>query len=306
MLDAKVPVGVAKSTPPSPPRPAPGFAPPPPPPTGWQPSPLDSARQQRKQRKQTPGVAPKSGCGCLLPILLLFAVPTVAGVIGVFGAVGNAVDRGTQDEGRLVIGQRGYGGIGDGDTDRWTLAGEDGEFRASVLAEDDFDPIVEVREIGGSSLGRDDDGGEDRDSQLDVLLERGQSYELLVTGFGSSSGDYHVIVEPVPVIPDVAPIDGGALTVFRLVSGEVPPGGSVRYRFTGEGREVAISVVGIDGFDPTVTVRTSDGIELGFDDDGGEEAFDSLLRMEIAGGQRVIVEVAGFGSAGGSYTLEVS
>jgi hypothetical protein len=111
--------------------------------------------------------------------------------------------------------------------------------------------------------------------------------------------------EPEPTVPDVPPVDGGSLTVGQPLSGEVPAGGAVRYRLVGEGRAVAIAVDGLDGFDPTVTVRTSDGLQLGFDDDGGEEQFDSLLGIDVAAGQTVLVEVRGFAGRAGRYEVEV-
>lgn len=303
----------APTAPPPPPAPRrlPGFAPPPPPPPGWQPGPLDSARLQRKLRRDSPGLTPKSGCGCLIPLLLLFAVPLVAGVVGAFGALGDALDGAgsggeLQEEGRLLVGQRDEGGVGENERDRWTFAGTEGVFRVSVFADGDFDPVVEVLEESGRSLGRDDDSGDDRDAELDVTLSGNELYQLIVTGFGSSSGDYEILVEPARPDAVVPPEDGGSLTVGRPVTGEVDRGGAVRYRFVGEGREVTISAVGIDGFDPTVTVRSSDGLELAFDDDGGDEPLASLLEFTVAGGQTVIIEVAGFADEDGAYTLVVT
>jgi hypothetical protein len=220
-----------------------------------------------------------------------------------------------QDEGTLTIGVRDDGGVGQDETDRWRLVGREGEFRVSVTAEGDFDPVVEVHESDGDSIGRDDDSGGGRNSQLDVSLERGETYRVEVTGFGSSSGDYHVLVQPLAeaeaeedaetTVPDLPPVDGGSLTQGQAATGSVPAGGAVRYRFVGEGGAVTISVDGLDGFDPTVTVLTSDGGQLGFDDDGGEEQFDSLLELDVAAGQTVFVEVGGFGGQAGRYEVEV-
>src|SRR5688572_30225612 len=95
------PAAAGSAAPAAPPQPRrlPGFAPPPPPPPGWQPGPLDSARQQRRTRRDGPGLAPKSGCGCLIPLLLLFALPLGAGVFGAFGALGDVFD--SNDSGEL-------------------------------------------------------------------------------------------------------------------------------------------------------------------------------------------------------------
>ena len=289
------------------PVPTPGHAPPPPPPPGYTPPPPVTTRPRRAAG---PSVKASSGCGCLVPLLLLVLLPAGAGVLGAFSAVGDAIDGAggggdLQDEGVLVLDVRDEGGIGDGERDRWTFEGDEDIYRFSVFADGDFDPVVEVLEESGRSIGRDDDGGDDRDSQLDVPLAGGEVYQVIVSGFGSSSGDYEILVEPARPDPVLPPVDGGALTIGREVRGEVARGGSVRYRFVGEGRTVAISAIGIDGFDPTVAALTSDGLELGFDDDGGSEPLASLLQVDVAGGQTVIIEVAGFGGEDGEYRLEV-
>ena len=269
------------------------------------------ATSQRRLGNPRSSLAPKSGCGCLIPLLLLLVLPIGAAVVGVFRAVGDAFEGSTssgelQEEGVLVLGVRNEGGIGDGDRDRWTFEGDEGVYRFSVFAEGDFDPIVEVLEESGRSIGRNDDvGGGSHDSQLDVPLEGGEVHEVIVTGFASRGGDYEILVEPARPDPVLPPVDGGSLTVGQEVEGEVGRGGVVRYRFVGEGRTVAISAIGIDGFDPTVTALTSDGLELGFDDDGGSEPLASLLQIDVAAGQTITIEVAGFNGEDGEYRLEV-
>jgi hypothetical protein len=282
-----------------------GYAPPPPPPLGWQ------QGQQQPGRRRTITVTrangKKPGCGCVLFVLLVFVLPFAGIAAGIFGAIQGAIDRGVQDEGPLTIGVRGEGGIGSGDTDRWTMVGQEGQFRIQVFADGDFDPVVILRSAAGTQLGRDDDGGvTGRDSLLTATLQSGERYLVDVSGFGDSSGDYDILVEPAsaPTPPIGEVIARGPLAIRSPVEGRVGEGDVDRYRFTGENREVVFTVAGIDGFDPMVTVRQVNGTELGSDDDGGEVGRDSRLAVTIPGGETVFVDVEGFNAQGGTYRLE--
>jgi hypothetical protein len=240
------------------------------------------------------------GCACIVPVVVLaLALPLGAALVGFLANLGGSVDGdGVQDEGRLVIGEPAEGGIGAGDADRWQLAGASGEVVVSVHGVDGFDPTVEVREIGGASLGTDDDSGPDRDAQLVVRLREGAAYEVEVREFGDDEGgDYTVTVSPTGS-------EGGSLTVRRPVAGSVGPDRRVRYTFVGESREVTITVRGRGGFDPTVTVLDPAGTQLAFNDDAIGR--DAQVALTVPGGQTVAVEVAGFGGEGGDYTVEVA
>jgi hypothetical protein len=255
----------------------------------------------RQQRRQQPGVSVKRGCGCLVPVILLAVVAPIA--VGLFSVIREAVESTggeVQDEGIVVVGDVAEGGIGSGDTDRWTLAGQEGRFVVSVTPEGDFDPTVEVHEVGGESLGEDDDSLGGRGSQLTVTLSSGTTYEIDVEGFNDdTSGDYELLVSQIEV-------DAGTLVTGETVRGAVGPEGVVRYRYVGPGREVSISVNAVSrGFDPRVTVFGPDRQELGSDDDGGVEGLDSLLVLEIPAGQEVVVEVTEFSGDPGAFNIGV-
>jgi hypothetical protein len=254
----------------------------------------------------------RGGCGCLLLFLAVFLAPFGFAGFGIVSAVRHAIDADSgeiQDEGVLTYHQRDEGGIGTGETDRWQLAGEDAQVRISVFADGDFDPVVTIRPVGGAQFGRDDDGGDDRDARLVVDLRAGTDYHVDVTGFGSSSGDYDILVERESEIPPEVPqIEAGPLAVRQPITADVPADVTTRYRFTGEGREVTISVRAVDDYDPVVTVRNQAGLQLGRDDDsgGGPTGRDSLLRVTVPGGETVFVDVEEFSGDAGSYTIEVT
>ena len=280
--------------------PPPGFAPPPPAPPGFLPSPVGNARQHRRQDRRNGITVPKAGCGCLVPLVLLFILPIGGAIYAFSGGIGDgSTDGSVQEEGPLQIGESAEGGFGSNETDRWTLEGREGRFELAVDAEGDWDPKLEVLEAGRSLDSDDDTVG--RDPRIIITLEEGKDYVVLVTGFGSSSGDYDIAVRPI----GGPPVSGGTLSVGRAVNGEVAVGRVVRYEFVGTGGDTTVVVVGIDDFDPTVRVRTTDGAELAFNDDRGSGDRASQIDLPVAEGQRVVIEVAGFADAGGQYTIVV-
>lgn len=84
----------------------------------------------------------------------------------------------------------------------------------------------------------------------------------------------------------------------------VGPGHRVRYPLTiTYPRTVSIYVDG-HGLDPTVTLYNAAGGRLGFNDDGGS-GLDSQLVQPLAPGN-YIIEVSGYGSSSGPFTIRVN
>lgn len=203
------PAGLAPPprTRPEAPPPLPSGAPPPPPPQG--PPPAASRHQPAPQ--QAPRRANRSGCGCLVPIVLFFVVSFLLPLLS---------------------------GVGD-------------------LFDDD----------GG-------DGGVAATTTFDT--------------------------EGTPV-PDTVP--GAALVAGQPVAALVGDGQTVRHPYVGEGREVVITVTGIDGFDSVLRVVGPDGLELVHDDD--THLRDPEVRLAVDAGVEVGVEVSGFAGTAGGYTVEL-
>lgn len=98
---------------------------------------------------------------------------------------------------------------------------------------------------------------------------------------------------------------GAVISVGGAANGHiVGPGARVRYPLNiSYPRTVSIYVDG-HGLDPTVTVYNAGGGRLGFNDDGGS-GLDSHLTMPLAPGS-YIIEVAGYSSSTGPYTIRVN
>jgi hypothetical protein len=94
----------------------------------------------------------------------------------------------------------------------------------------------------------------------------------------------------------------GALVAGDRVHGELGFNAVAEYRLSGDG-SVLVGVAGTPPFDATLTVRAGDGDELAFNDDTNH--LDPEVRVDLAAGDDVTVEVRELGGRGGSYTIFV-
>jgi len=98
---------------------------------------------------------------------------------------------------------------------------------------------------------------------------------------------------------------GSPVVVGSVANGHiVGPGHRIRYPLTvSVPRTVTFYVQG-RGLDPTVRVYNAAGGQIGFNDDGGN-GLDSQLMLTLMPGS-YIVEVAGYGSSVGPFTLTIN
>jgi hypothetical protein len=250
----------------------------------------------RRQGARTPNPAEK-GCGCAVPAVLALVAALGVGSAVVVRVIGDDDAGDVQLEGRIRPGEAGEGGIGSGESDRWDLVDvETGPYVVTVDGHGGFDPKVEVLDAGGS-LGANDDVDGGRDSRLAVDLEAGVAYEVVVTGFGDSSGDYDLEVTS-------AAVDRGAVRRGDPVAARLGAGQVARHGITGEGLPVTVAVRGQDGFDAVLRVVAADGTVLGDADD--TEGHDPVLDVVVPGGQQAVLEVREYSGRAGSYTVEVT
>lgn len=113
-----------------------------------------------------------------------------------------------------------------------------------------------------------------------------------------------VVRTPSPVLTPVR-VSVPARPVGSVSSGHINyPHQRVRYPLTlGYSRMISIYVDG-HGLDPTVAVYDTSGRRVAFNDDGGS-GLDSQLSLSLAPGS-YIIEVAGYSSSTGPYTLSVN
>jgi hypothetical protein len=239
----------------------------------------------------------------------------VALVIGVLviGAVTALAVRGfttlAVDEGERITGEPALLGVSveqhldADDIGVHALRGVEGRVTITVTAIDaDFDPVLRVLDLDGNLVGENDDA-DGTDSRLTLTLAGTDDLRLEVHEFSGDPGDYALLVQRGDGTAGSSPVDGGRIGIRTDLAGTVGRNQAVAYLFTGEGREVVITVRGEDGFDPVVRVIDGNGIELGRNDDA--DGLDSRLEVTVPGASTVTVEVTGFAGRPGSYVLRV-
>jgi hypothetical protein len=78
--------------------------------------------------------------------------------------------------------------------ERHEFAGEAGQTVTVMLESDAFDPVLFISNPDGSNLARDDDGGQDNNSEAVVTLAESGTYSIYVTSFSDGLGSYEVTV----------------------------------------------------------------------------------------------------------------
>jgi hypothetical protein len=175
----------------------------------------------------------------------------------------------------------------------------------------DYDGTLEVFD-GATSLGCNDDDGSTRASRVTTTLEAGRTYEIVLDGFGSSQGDFELVVEQI-----AAPVQGGALALGTAVRGTTagspdtvtlpcgaPRVGSsdVSYVFTPPEDGLYVFRTRTD-YDGTLAVYDG-GMPLGCNDDDGSTRA-SRVAVALAAGRTYQVVLDGYAGASGSYELTV-
>jgi hypothetical protein len=300
--------------------PAPGLAPPPPPPPSAYAGPAGGFAPQTAKP-----VPPQGGCsggGCV-GLIVLVAVAALG--VGIFAAargndvvddVRDAVDfpDGSDDRfdgDRVDAPAVAVGAVSEvqtidsGDVAVHPLGDTTGTVTIQAFGFDGFDPFIRVESGDGEVLGEDDDGGELANDSLLRLDLSEPGAVLLVEEFGGDPGGYRLLI--LEGDGAEAPTTGPALTVGSPTGGVVVGRDhSVSHPFVGAGAAVSITVAGISGLDPVVTVFGAAGEQLARNDDfGAETGRDARVDLTVAAGVQVTVEVSGFGSSAGPYLVTV-
>ena len=111
-------------------------------------------------------------------------------------------------------------------------------------------------------------------------------------------------LDDLPEAPDAPPL-GDALARGEAGTGDVGDRGVLEVVLVGDGRSAEITVFGLDGFDPTLTVRDEGGDEVAFnDDDLASFGLDSRLELDIPAGERWTAEIRAYEDRGpGTVTI---
>lgn len=290
------------------------FDAPPPPPSDWLPGDPVVGRGSEvagpRPRRNRLGC----GCGALVGLFVLgVALASVLAVVWAGRSVTDAVTgavtgRFDADDGREIEGDRltfqrpVRGRLGEDDTGVHLLSSVEGRVTVTVTGGEGFDPVLRITGPDGTLVAENDDA-DGLDARLALVLASADELRVEVHEFSGDPGEYTVALLRGDDLVGISPLDAGPLPVGTEVEGEVGRNQAAAHRFTGEGHEVTIDVVGLDGFDPVVRVLDTDGRELARDDDGGAERHDVRLRILVPGAAHVTIEVTGYAGAPGRYRI---
>jgi Novel STAND NTPase 1 len=158
-----------------------------------------------------------------------------------------------------------------------------------------LDAVLVVRDPVGEDMNVDDGGIGGTESVIVDGSVAGR-HLVIVTGFGSTTGEYQLSIRPADVV-DVA--------VGGSVSGAVEAGTrSGVFAFEAPiGPPLIVEVVPDDSLDAVLVVRGPDGVNHYLDDGGSGAAEVVVVDSSVAG--RHLVIVSGYGSTTGGYQLSI-
>jgi len=165
-----------------------------------------------------------------------------------------------------------------------------------------IDPFLELQGADGRVLGKDDDGGGNRDSKLYSYLEPGE-YVAVAKSYGNTSGRYALSLSLI----DIPPQEHTDIAVGIARGGWILPGKMHNYEFiSGKKALYSIDAVSDDGrFDPMLTLKDAQGQPMGQDDDGGG-GNNARIITELGPGSFGIGVLGYGGSSTGKYRLSVT
>jgi hypothetical protein len=187
----------------------------------------------------------------------------------------------------------------DQDWFRVTLrAGELYQFQANSTS--GLDPTLALRNSVGTQLVFNDDGGPGLNSLLTYRPTTSGTYYLDAGGYSTSTGSYSVVASEVPATTATY----SSVSVNGSVQGDIQDTNDQdwhRISLTA-GQSYIFDVDGGGLSDPTLALRNSVGTQLSFNDDGGP-GLDSRIEFTAASSGTYYLDVGGYGSNTGSYTL---
>lgn len=199
-----------------------------------------------------------------------------------------------------------------GNTDAYSLSGDEGDLAVVRLSSSDFDTLLELRLPDGTVRRNDDapDGG--TDSQLFHAFTGNAPLEVLVRSFGGDgAGKYELSILNFVSEDRVQSVSDGQLLedgerISAVLDQDAPEEDGRRfhrYRFEAEeGRRLRVTAES-GFFDTLLTVVAPDGSR--FEDDDGAGGTDSLVDMQAPVGGTYELLVSTFSTSGmGPYTVE--
>ncbi len=177
-----------------------------------------------------------------------------------------------------------------------------------------LDPQVRLLDINGATIAEDDDSGRGPNSFLTYTIIGGQTYYIVVSASDDVSpsepeeiGDYFLSVS-LPEVTDLGPLSSTQQPAGTGTISE--PFGFEFFRFQAQVTGIATATLNAGGpstLDSRLTALSPNGESLAFNDDIAYPLnTNSRLTIDVVAGQTYFLEVDGFESTTGNYSLSVS
>jgi hypothetical protein len=198
------------------------------------------------------------------------------------------------------------GNLTAGSIDEWVLNGQNGQV-LNIRVEGDFDTTVTLISASGEQLAFNDDFGAYNISRIaSFTLPASGTYTIAVAGYGGSDGGSYTLTVTSASSAATTTSTTRTIGIGQSTQGQLRAGESHSWTFTNDSpRNVDIIVSA--NFDSTVTLLSSSGSQLGFNDDYNNVVSDSrLLNTRLASAGTYTIVVASFNNASsGNYTLNL-
>ena len=221
--------------------------------------------------------------------------------------------------GDIAYGQRREGYVREDHESLWFFDGTEGdEVVIDVIGVDGFDTWMELIGPDGTSIDTDDDSGTGADARIEAVLPETGDYTILVRGYSFSGGAFVVELEGTAGASDSF---DGYVYVFEgihndihftnVVEGWVEQDSLSVWGLAGTpwnelspNAVVSVHVMGLDGFDPVISVYGPEGDFLIEDDDGGPGSVSYVEFLPPVWGVYEL-RIHGYGGQSGSFRIEV-
>lgn len=195
----------------------------------------------------------------------------------------------------IELGQEVGGALPVGGAAFYSFKAAPGQLLQARLASQTFVPVLRLYDRHGSLVGENGEEGDALDGRLTHMVVRDGLYRLQVASLGDGGGgDYRLALKETNL---------KELQVGGRGQGTIQAGDREFWAFQGrEGQTVFLSVRSA-AFEPTVSVRSPDGVPLAADDKGSAQA-GSLLALKLPKAGRYTVWVESRRGAG-EYTVRL-
>jgi hypothetical protein len=173
-----------------------------------------------------------------------------------------ALPTGKETEGKLPVGGTAF----------YTFKGTPGQLFNANLASGDFVPRLRLYDRDGALMGQSSTNDDALAGRITQMIEKEGLYRLQVSSLGDGGGGKFTLDLQESKLKDLKIGDRG--------QGTVQPGATDFWSFAGKEGQIVIINVRSSAFDPSVSIRSADGVSLSADNRGNAET-GSMMALKL-------------------------